>query len=118
MPITATGKLAEDELRRIAREGYATVLPGTATAHEVETAVCRIWADALAGAAVRPETNVFDLGAHSLVVTRVHQLLQSALGVEFPVHYLFEYPRPRELAGRIALCRGPSVPPTTAREHT
>jgi hypothetical protein len=45
------------------------------------------------------------MGAHSLVVIRVHGRICAALGVDFPVHEVFEYPRPRDLARRLAALR-------------
>ncbi|SCL14603.1 amino acid adenylation domain-containing protein [Micromonospora nigra] len=105
LPMTANGKLDETPLRQAAQREYTEVLPGSAGVREVEAAVCRIWADALALSTIAPDVNVFDAGAHSLVVTRVHHQLQVSLGVTFPIHYLFEYPCPRDLAGHLAARR-------------
>jgi hypothetical protein len=113
LPVTPNGKLDEAALCHLAQQEHAEVLPASATPHEVEAAVCRIWADALAVPTVGPDVNVFDAGAHSLVVTRVHHHLQVVLGLTFPVHYLFEYPCPRDLAGQLAGERRPrsTAPP-------
>ncbi|QNP66639.1 non-ribosomal peptide synthetase [Streptomyces genisteinicus] len=105
MPMTANGKLDEAALERLSEEGHARRLPDTASPAEIEAAVCAVWADALAAPGIAPDANVFDLGAHSLVVTRVHGRISAALGVEFPVHEVFEYPRPRDLARRLAALR-------------
>ncbi|MFI7217025.1 non-ribosomal peptide synthetase [Micromonospora maritima] len=107
LPITPNGKLDEARLGQLAQREYTALLPASATLREVEVAVCRVWADALALPALSPDTNVFEVGAHSLVVTRVHHLLQVTLGLTFPVHYLFEFPRPRELAGQLGRRRDP-----------
>ncbi|WP_089156172.1 non-ribosomal peptide synthetase [Micromonospora sp. NBS 11-29] len=112
LPTTPNGKLDEARLGEVAQREYTELLPASATRREVEAAVCRVWADALALPALSPDTNVFEVGAHSLVVTRVHHLLQVTLGLTFPVHYLFEFPRPRDLAGQLGLRRDarPSSP--------
>ncbi|MFJ5294431.1 amino acid adenylation domain-containing protein [Streptomyces sp. NPDC088348] len=105
LPTTANGKLDESALERLAEERHAKRLPDAASPAEIEAAVCAAWAAALAAPDVAPDVNVFDLGAHSLVVTRVHGRISAALGVDFPVHEVFEYPRPRDLARRLAALR-------------
>ncbi|MEU9353262.1 non-ribosomal peptide synthetase [Streptomyces griseoloalbus] len=105
LPTNRNGKLDEAALDRLAEETYARRLPDAASPAEIESAVCAAWAAALAVADVPPDANVFDLGAHSLVVTRVHGRISAALGVDFPVHDVFEYPRPRDLARRLAAYR-------------
>ncbi|GGX75468.1 non-ribosomal peptide synthetase [Streptomyces hiroshimensis] len=105
LPTTANGKLDEAALARLAEERHALRLPDAASPAEIEAAVCAAWAAALAAPEVAPDVNVFDLGAHSLVVTRVHGRISAALGVDFPVHEVFEYPRPRDLARRLAALR-------------
>jgi len=105
LPVTQHGKTDEAALRRQADEQYLPVLHRTASAAEVEAAICRTWAAALAVPDVRPDTNVFDAGAHSLVVTRVHHQLEITLGLSFAVHLVFEYPRPKDLARLLAVRR-------------
>ncbi|MET8560124.1 non-ribosomal peptide synthetase [Streptomyces flaveolus] len=105
LPTTANGKLDEAALERLAEECHAQRLPDAASPAEIEAAVCAVWAAALAAPEVAPDVNVFDMGAHSLVVTRVHGRISTALGVDFPVHEVFEYPRPRDLARRLAALR-------------
>ncbi|MCX4521946.1 amino acid adenylation domain-containing protein [Streptomyces anulatus] len=98
LPMTTNGKLDDAALERSAHDVYATPVSANATLADVEDTVCRLWAAALAVTRVSPEANVFDLGAHSLVVTRMHGRLEAALGCPIPVHHLFEYPCPRDLA--------------------
>jgi len=104
-PITTNGKLDEEALAEAARDRAMETLPATASLAELEQAVCAIWAHVLAVADVEPTANVFDLGAHSLIVTRVHRRLQASIGGTFPVHEIFENPSPRDLARRIAASR-------------
>src|SRR5262249_48611255 len=86
LPVTMNGKLDEDALREIASQQHISVLPATASPAELETTVREIWAGALGLGEVDADANVFDLGAHSLIVPRVHTRLQVAAGVTFPVH--------------------------------
>ncbi|MFB7951085.1 amino acid adenylation domain-containing protein [Streptomyces sp. NPDC056045] len=98
LPMTTNGKLDDAALERSADDAYATPVSADATLADVEDTVCRLWASVLAVPRVPPEANVFDLGAHSLVVTRMHGRLEAAFGSPLPVHHLFEYPCPRDLA--------------------
>lgn len=105
LPVTLNGKLDENALREIALRHGTRVLPATASPAELETAVREIWASALELDDVDPAANVFDLGAHSLIVTRVHRRLQVAAGVTFPVQDIFEYPCPGDLARHVTAQR-------------
>ncbi|MFI0418774.1 amino acid adenylation domain-containing protein [Spongiactinospora sp. 9N601] len=111
LPVTATGKLDDDALAAAADTLAPPRLPDDATPAEVEDAVCRVWADAIGVGELPADVNVFDAGAHSLAATRVHAVLENVMGGEFPIHDLFNYPRPRELARRLmgvhASTRGP-----------
>ncbi|MFC0071893.1 AMP-binding protein [Umezawaea endophytica] len=98
IPSTPNGKVDESALRDLA-ETAGVLPPGEARSPgSVERAVCQVWEQALGGVPVAADANVFDLGAHSLVVTRVHQRLEAVLGLTFPAHSLFDHPRPRSLA--------------------
>ncbi|HWO62795.1 MAG TPA: AMP-binding protein, partial [Umezawaea sp.] len=98
IPLTPNGKVDEPALRDLA-ETAGVLPPGEARSPgSVERAVCQVWEQALGGVPVAADANVFDLGAHSLVVTRVHQRLEAVLGLTFPAHSLFDHPRPRSLA--------------------
>lgn len=98
IPSTPNGKVDEGALRDLA-ETAGVLPPGEARSpSSVERAVCQVWEQALGGVPVAADANVFDLGAHSLVVTRVHQRLEAVLGLTFPAHSLFDHPRPRSLA--------------------
>ena len=112
LPLTANGKLDEEALA--AAGASVRALPGSASPAEIEAAVCAVWAAALSVSTVDSEANVFDLGAHSLIVTWVHSRLQASAGIAFPVHEIFEHPCPRDLARRITAHRrsagGRSVP--------
>jgi len=101
LPLTANGKLDEAELRMLAEQAELISVGPSASVAEIEGVICQVWADVLYPQPISPEVNVFDVGAYSLAVSRVHARLQRALTMTFPIHNLFEYPRPRELASRL-----------------
>lgn len=124
LPTTVNGKLDEGALAEAAAAAdEPPPLSGTASPAEIERAICEIWASALAVPYVDAGANVFELGAHSLIATRVHSRLQASVGVTFPVPDIFEYPRPRELAQRIVAHRrsyganGSKAGPTAANKR-
>jgi non-ribosomal peptide synthetase component F len=58
----------------------------------VEKEIARIWTDVLGVPDVRLTDNLFDLGGHSLLVTRIISRVRKALDVEVPIHAFFETP--------------------------
>ena len=64
---------------------------------EREQAVAEVWRRALGLAQVGLDDNFFDLGGHSLLVTRVHGDLQPVLGDRLTLVDLFRYPTIRSL---------------------
>ena len=104
LPLTANGKVDRTALPAPAT-GTAgvreTVAPGT----PVEEIVAGVWAEVLGVDAVSPAANVFELGAHSLMATRVVARLRTIFGVDVPLRALFDAPTVRELAARVARTR-------------
>jgi amino acid adenylation domain-containing protein len=99
LPRTPSGKVDRNALPAppSAREDASSPPRGTA-----EEAVCRICAEVL-GVAVRRDDNFFDLGGHSLLLTRVLSRLRSELGVELSMRRMFE------AASFAELCEGLEV---------
>jgi nonribosomal peptide synthetase protein BlmVI len=98
LPTGTTGKLDPTAVAELAQHRYLPPLPAGPSHGMVEEAVCAVWARALAVPELESSANVFDLGAHSLVVTRVHAQLEAMLGIRFPIHQVFEFPAPEDLA--------------------
>ena len=65
----------------------------------VENALCGIFTEVLGVERVSIHGDFFDLGGHSLLVTRVVSRVREHLGVELSPQALFEHPTPAELAG-------------------
>jgi nocardicin nonribosomal peptide synthetase NocA len=99
LPLTASGKVDDSALPPIpaAARGHQ-VQPDTA---DVTGVICGLWADALCRH-VGPDDNVFDLGAHSLMLAKVRRLLAGILRREIPGVALFEHPTPAALGAFLA----------------
>ena len=103
LPLTANGKIdrkalpapltTEDRL-----SGAALDRPG----NELERQIAQVWKEALGVDQVGMNENLFDLGAHSLMVAEVHGQLQQLLGRELSLVDLFQYPTIMALASHLS----------------
>jgi amino acid adenylation domain-containing protein len=102
LPRTPNGKVdrkalpAPDRSRPDLRAVYHA--PRTVTEKEIAA----IWKIALDIDRVGIDDNFFDLGGHSLLMTRVHAQLRSAVAPDLSLVELFQYPTVRALAAKIA----------------
>jgi amino acid adenylation domain-containing protein len=87
-PLTPTGKVDTAALPAPSRGHDVVAVPGTPT----EQVVTDAWCAALGIAALSPHDNVFDLGAHSLLLAKVQTALESAVGVRVPLARMIEFP--------------------------
>ena len=115
LPLTRAGKVDRRALPEPEWEGAAEYLaPRTAT----EEILAAIWSEVLGfERAERPvgvHDDFFDLGGHSLLVTRVVSRLREAFGVEVAVRQLFETPTVAGLASVVEAARSAGSPPTGA----
>jgi amino acid adenylation domain-containing protein/non-ribosomal peptide synthase protein (TIGR01720 family) len=95
LPLTAAGKLDRRALPSPAPPPAGrTGTPATAT----ERALARIWAGLLGVPGPGPLAGFFDLGGHSLLVTRLVSRIRGELGREVPLRLVFEHPVLRDLA--------------------
>ncbi len=114
LPRTISGKIdrrALPDLKdRTGRGEY--VLPRTAT----EQIVADIWTKTLGLPKVSLHDNFFELGGHSLLATQVMARLRKTLGIELPLHALFENPTVAKFATHIDSSAGSTttlLPPIT-----
>lgn len=61
------------------------------------TVVAWIWSEALGLPGIRFDDNVFDLGAHSLLIIEVAQRIELETGISVPLLMFFERPTPRQI---------------------
>jgi hypothetical protein len=104
LPLTVNGKL---DLRALPDPERA---PGTgngagngaavarAPRSEMERHLLEIWRDLLGDGMLGPDDNVFDHGAHSVLVVQARNRMQELLKRQIPVVLLFQYPRVSALA--------------------
>ena len=108
LPLTSSGKIDRKALPAPVVAATAFRAPQTAT----EKIVAEVFAQVLGLDRVGVDDYFFDLGGDSLIATRVSARLQSALGREVPVRYLFDASTVGDLAEYLHRHRGgPARPP-------
>ncbi len=98
LPMTPNGKLDRRALPR--PEARST---GRAPRTELESLLCRLFAEVLERAEVRPEDDFFSLGGHSLLALRLVRQLRAIVPVNVPVSVLFRAPTVASLIDWLAL---------------
>ncbi|WP_394851184.1 amino acid adenylation domain-containing protein [Pendulispora rubella] len=111
LPLNANGKVDRRALPD--PEFGESRLPYAPPDSELEKQIASIWEDVLGVSRVGVNDDFFQLGGHSLLVTRVLSKLRAARGVELSVRSFFEHPSVRGVAKAVegALRTGPDVPP-------
>ncbi|MEU4545900.1 amino acid adenylation domain-containing protein [Nonomuraea dietziae] len=87
LPLTTGGKLDRAALPEPSRTRTAG---GVAPRTETEQLVADVWAELLGLDELGVFDDLFELGAHSLLATRLAARLRSMLGVEVPIRAVFE----------------------------
>jgi hypothetical protein len=101
LPLSPNGKVDRLSLPDSAPEGA----PREARAEPRsvrERAIARVWEEVLQLPAVGMDDNFFEIGGHSLLVGRMQERLEAAVGVQVKVVDLFLYPTVRALAEHLA----------------
>jgi amino acid adenylation domain-containing protein len=112
LPLTPNGKIDRKALP--APEGVAYAVSGyEAPVGEIETALARVWAEALKVERVGRHDDFFDLGGHSLLAVRVVSGVRKALGLEVGVTELFLHPTLSEFAETVNNSARSELPPIT-----
>jgi amino acid adenylation domain-containing protein len=109
MPLTPNGKLDRKALPapEMAPDDARYVAPRTPT----EAVLAGAWAQLLGLERLGVQDDVFQLGAESLVATRVVARIREVFGVELTVRAVFEAPTVARLAERVEALRGAGRPP-------
>jgi amino acid adenylation domain-containing protein len=98
LPLNASGKVDRRRLPDIdadPREREAAYVPPQTG---LERNIAAIWQEVLKVEIVGMDDNFFDLGGHSLLMTKAHVRLQQVLEQEFSIIELFSHPTVRSLA--------------------
>lgn len=99
-PLTSTGKIDVRLLQK--QTPIQRVTHGQRPESHLQNVVAAAWGEVLSGSDFVCEDNFFDVGGHSLLLAKVHLILQRRLGVTFPLLRLFENPSIREMADLLA----------------
>ncbi|MFE0043490.1 amino acid adenylation domain-containing protein [Streptomyces albireticuli] len=86
----------------------------TAPRGELERSVAAIWQDLLGVERVAAHDDFFDLGGHSLLITKLAARLSAAHGIQVPLRDLFDNPTVARTAAWIAARRAAGAPGTAA----
>ncbi|MFE3203569.1 amino acid adenylation domain-containing protein [Embleya sp. NPDC059237] len=114
LPLTPNGKLdrtalpAPPRLRAVEPDPVdeADAPADTGPAAEITA----IWREVLGLDDIRPDEDLFDLGGHSLTVTRIGARIRKRLGVDVPLHVFFETPTISGLTSAVSAMRSERRP--------
>jgi natural product biosynthesis luciferase-like monooxygenase protein len=101
LPRTPNGKIDRNALPAPDRGRVEDAEVLVAPASDIEVTIATIWQDILSLDAVGVETNLFDLGANSLMMVRASSRLGEALGRKVSLVEMFGYPTVRSLAAHL-----------------
>ncbi len=93
LPINANGKLDRGALPAPRREDRPSAKEPVAPRNQAEEAMLKLWQQLLPDAgAFGVEDSFFDLGGHSLLLTRLYARIPKAFGAKLPLSTLFTQP--------------------------
>ena len=98
LPRTVSGKIDRQALAARAPETVERKPSYVAPRNSTETMLSQVWSEVLDRDQVGIYDNFFHLGGHSLSSMQVMARIREAVGVELPLHRLFEAPTIAELA--------------------
>ncbi|WP_293400315.1 MupA/Atu3671 family FMN-dependent luciferase-like monooxygenase [Phenylobacterium sp.] len=100
MPMTPNGKIDRKALplpKAVAERGEMVEATG-----DMEAAVAAIWKDALGLEEISVTENVFDLGAHSLLVVQVQRRMKGHFARDIAITDIFRFPTVRAIAAHLS----------------
>jgi natural product biosynthesis luciferase-like monooxygenase protein len=97
MPLTPNGKLDRKQLPAPAGAGQTESADYVAPENDLQETIVNIWQDTLKINKVGVNDNFFDLGGHSLLIVRVHQLLKAQVEKPISLTDLYRFPTIKSL---------------------
>jgi acyl-coenzyme A synthetase/AMP-(fatty) acid ligase/acyl carrier protein len=101
LPLTANGKIDRNALPAPLVQEEEPVTACQPPRNELESMIAQTWKEALGVDQVGLDENLFDLGAHSLMVAEVHIQLEHSVGREISLVDMFQFPTVRALANHL-----------------
>ena len=101
IPQTPNGKINRKALPAPSKPSVSAKAP-TAPIHPLESTVLQTWREVLGREEIALDENFFDLGGHSLLLTRVYEKLSEQLNVPLTLVTLFQHPTVRSLSSKLA----------------
>ncbi|MGH7561801.1 MAG: non-ribosomal peptide synthetase [Gemmatimonadales bacterium] len=89
MPVTSSGKL---ERSALPAPDHAAPVEDAPPEGPIEEVIAAVWREALQVERIGRTTSFFDLGGHSLLVTRVVAALAKLFRIQLPIRAMFEAP--------------------------
>ena len=102
LPLTPSGKIDRRALPAPVADRAQLSAPYVAPRTPLEATIAATWREIIRAGQVGIDDNFFELGGSSLHAVRVHAHLHVALGRDFPLLALFQYPTVAALARHLA----------------
>jgi non-ribosomal peptide synthetase component F len=91
-PLSELASEGADETSKPQTRANAPVLGNSERRSSIEKKLASIWSEVLGVQQIDPTDNLFDLGGHSLLITRIISRIRSNFQVDVPIHAFFEEP--------------------------
>ena len=98
LPLNTSGKIDRKKLPEINIDQHEQRVAYVPPQTKLEREIAEIWREVLKVEAVGLDDNFFDLGGHSLLMTKAHMRLQEILKQEFSIVEMFSHPTIRLFA--------------------
>ena len=111
LPLTNNGKVDRKFLSQKEEKGNSNKFNYVAPRNETEQVLATIWQELLGVDSVSIHDNFFEIGGHSLLVTRVISAIRRQMGIEVAIKDFFVHPTIAALAVELQLLSGEVVQP-------
>ncbi|OMD74247.1 MULTISPECIES: non-ribosomal peptide synthetase [Paenibacillus] len=98
-PVTRNGKVDRLALPEVL--DYASSHEFMAPQNKLEKYIADVWMQVLGKEKISSTDNFFDIGGHSLLLARVHELLQKGMNTNIQLIELFQYTTVQQIAQRL-----------------